>query len=230
MTASRHGAASGGSSACTTTSAASSVARGEVGELGGNVVDGGRPSEVPGGEAQQQPAIRRSQGGLGDRPALAGNRRDQRRAKPEPARPAVVDAWVRKLGPIDRMGRQVVAKRRARAEHGEQPVPKVDVRVQRVVQGERVVLIVEREGRLGGLDEVHDRLQREIGIGAGSKLGQQTEPELGSGRKQLGARRIGEAQSSEPGLAAGVPVLVAAGHASTLSVRGSAGTGRARRR
>jgi hypothetical protein len=109
-------------------------------------------------------------------------------------------------------------------------MPEVDVGLQRVVQRQGVVLSVERDGRLGGLDEMDDGFQREIGIRASGDLGQKPEPEFGSCCEEFGARRIGEAQSSKPGLATGVPILVATGHALTLSVKGWAGSDPARRR
>ncbi len=112
----------------------------------------------------------------------------------------------------------MVTKSRARPKYGEQPVPEVDVGLQCVVQGEGVVPIVEGDGRLGGFDEVDDGFEREVGIRARSNFGQQTKPEFGSRGEELGPRRVGEAQSSKPGLATGVPILVAVGHALTLAL------------
>ena len=105
-------------------------------------------------------------------------------------------AWVRG---------EVVAERRARAQDGEQPGAKRLVRLQRVMQRERVVPVVESGGGGRGVEQMGQRLKSEVGVGDQPELSEGVVRDVDALRELVGAGGVGEAQPSKSSRAARQP-------------------------
>ncbi len=174
--------------------------RGQVGELGRDVVDPDTVRQVAGGEAEQQPAVldaHRVDGlrvGQGRRRAVVrrvgADRLEHAGAEVVRRRPRGLEGGVGQVAPVLGVPEQVVAERRARAEHAEQPPRGALV----VGHGaEQIRAVVDPVGEVG---EVADRL-----VGVGRDRAESHHRVTGRGDPVEGGRAgldVAEAQPGQP--------------------------------
>jgi hypothetical protein len=199
--------------------------RRQVGQLGGHLVEGRLPGEVPGRQRQQPPPVRHPQRGHRIRTGSAMAGRDRHRLgvrRPRADRRQQFGAQLARFRyrervatgqdpPVTGVPGEMIPERHTGAEHGRQP-------------GAQPGLAVQRAHQLWVPGHPGQRGQREVGVRGGGQRVDQAIPRLPGihgeipGEQELRPGRVGEPQPGQP-CGSGGPARHA--HPSTVTARGA---------